>query len=90
MAGLRVMRENIYSNVSGNVNSTEVFLEEGLGLNKCVHIDTSTSPSVPLSSRPTVLPAAFHSGTSTGQDFFFQGMPNVQNKNERPKKKGQK
>ena len=83
-----MMSENIHLNVSENVNSTEVFLEEGLGPNKHVHIDTPVPPSVPLSSRPTVLPAAFCSGTFTGQDFFFQGMPNVQNKNERLKKKG--
>ena len=82
------MSENVHLNVSGNVNSTEVFLEEGLGLNKHIHIDTSAPPSVPLSLRLIVLPAAFHSSMSTGQDFFFQEMPNVQNENKRSKKKG--
>ena len=82
------MSKNIYLNVSKNVNSTEVFLEEGSGLNKYIYIDTSASLSLFLSLRPIIPPAAFHSGTFTCQNFFFQGMSKIQNENERLKKKG--
>ncbi|KAA6409290.1 MAG: hypothetical protein FRX48_06843 [Lasallia pustulata] len=75
---------------SSTVGSTEAFLSEGSGPNKRPHLDEPTSSPVPTSSRPTVNPGAFRPGAPVSQGFFFQGMPTVQNENERPKKKGQK
>ena len=82
---------------SPDVKHVEVMLGEGSGPNKRAHRDesiesnTQTQQNSGAERTPNPQqPPAFQPGSSTGQPFFFQGIPAMPPAEPRPKKKGQK